>query len=66
MMKIRAGARFGIAVPIAGEVRLIPFKNKVWKANLHNNKQQNFESIILLCGINCISFCAAAEINLPR
>jgi len=27
MMNIKPGARFGIAVPIAGEVRLIPFRN---------------------------------------
>lgn len=28
---------FGIAVPIAGEVRLIPLRNKYWKISLHNN-----------------------------
>ena len=37
MMKIRPGAMFGIAVPIAGEVRLIPLRNKYWKTSLHNN-----------------------------
>lgn len=65
-MKIRPGARFGIAVPIAGEVRLIPFKKKNWKANLHNNKQQNFESIVLLFGVNRRSLRAADETNLLR
>ena len=29
-MKIRPGARFGMAVPIAGEVRLIPLRNRDW------------------------------------
>lgn len=47
MMKIRPGARFGIAVPIAGEVKLIPLRNKDWKANLHDNGQENFKSITL-------------------
>lgn len=37
MMKIKPGARFGMAVPMAGEVRLIPLRNKDWKANLHDN-----------------------------
>ena len=30
MMKIRPGARFGMAVPIVGEVRLIPWRNRDW------------------------------------
>jgi hypothetical protein len=30
MMKINPGARFGIAVAIAGEVSWIPFRNRVW------------------------------------
>ena len=38
MIKIRPGARFGIAVPIAGDVRFIPLRNKVWnKVTLHTN-----------------------------
>jgi len=31
-MKMRPGARFGMAVPIAGEVRLIPFRNRDWNS----------------------------------
>lgn len=30
MIKISPGARFGMAVPIAGELSLIPFNNKDW------------------------------------
>lgn len=30
MTKIRPGAMFGMAVPIAGDVKLIPFRNKGW------------------------------------
>jgi len=41
MMKITPGAMFGIAVPIAGEVRLIPLRNKYWKTSLHNNAKKN-------------------------
>lgn len=37
MMKIRPGAMFGIAVPIAGEVRSSPLRNKYWNNSLHNN-----------------------------
>lgn len=45
-MKINPGARFGMAVPIAAEVRLIPLRNKDWnKVTLHkiinNNDQIN-------------------------
>jgi len=32
MMKMRPGARFGMAVPIAGEVRLIPLRNRDWNS----------------------------------
>lgn len=31
MMKMRPGARFGMAVATAGDVSLIPFKNRAWK-----------------------------------
>ena len=41
MTKIRPGARFGMAVPIAGEVRCIPLRNKHWKTSLHNKGQEN-------------------------
>jgi hypothetical protein len=48
MMKIIPGARFGMAVPIAGEVRLIPLRNKDWnKVTLHkiiNTNHQNIEN----------------------
>jgi hypothetical protein len=30
MTKISPGARFGMAVAIAGEVNLIPFRNRDW------------------------------------
>lgn len=32
MAKMNPGARFGIAVAMAGEVSLIPFKNKDWNS----------------------------------
>lgn len=44
-MKMRPGARFGMAVPIAGEVRLIPLRNKDWNTTLHTMKQKIFASI---------------------
>jgi hypothetical protein len=48
MMKIIPGARFGMAVPIAGEVRLIPLRNKDWnKVTLYkiiNTNHQNIEN----------------------
>jgi len=35
-MKINPGARFGMAVPIAADVRLIPLRNKDWnRVTLH-------------------------------
>lgn len=30
MRKMRPGARFGMAVAIAGDVSLMPFRNRVW------------------------------------
>jgi len=47
MRKIRPGAMFGIAVPIAGEVRSSPLRNKYWNSSLHNKKTRNVLSQIL-------------------
>lgn len=53
-MKINPGARFGMAVPIAAEVRLIPLRNKDWnKVTLHkiihtNDQINNMDSSVLL------------------
>lgn len=39
--KVRPGARFGIAVAIAGEVNLIPWMNKDWnKVTLEKESKQ--------------------------
>lgn len=45
-MKINPGARFGMAVPIAADVRLIPFRNKDWnRVTLHKFIHTNDQNI---------------------
>ena len=49
MMKISPGARFGMAVAIAGEVRLIPFRNRDWnKVTLWNKHKKKKNYIVSL------------------
>jgi len=45
-MKINPGARFGMAVPIAADVRLIPLRNKDWnRVTLHKIIHTNDQNI---------------------